>query len=938
MAQPAFDDAEEGGLGRKELRRIVGRFEALGQERLRRIRASLTHEQRSFFDLLPMLWHVNHPMMPGFVSTETPAGVIAFRPSREQLLLARRYARGYKEEKRPHRSFPIRGLYLMGSMGSLGQTLGSDMDFWLCHAEDLDDRDLNRLRTKAARLEEFGESIGLHVHFFLMHDASFRAGEVEALSKESSGHTQHTLLLEEFYRTGILLAGNPLLWWVVPPAHDADYTDYTGQLVEKRFIRPLHWLDFGGLHDLPAEEFFGVAHWQLFKGIDAPYKSLLKLMLLEAYASEYPAIDWLCMETKRAVFSDRDLDPDTIDPYLLILARITRYLDSRNEADRLQLARRAFYFKAGQVLARPNPGNDWRHTLMRRECDSWGWSQAELALLDTRPAWKLERVVGERDALVSELSRSYRLLTEFAREQDAVASLNTRELALLGRKLYAALDKRPGKIDRVNPGISRDLSERTLWLKRSPDRPPRWQLHLHDPEEPPHTPAKTSTSLVEILAWLHLNGICERSTQIHHIPKADNYGEIEQDRILKSLRKRLSRKQSGDGTLEAYADNARGRLSTWFVNVADNPLAAHAAGGYHLISARDDALSYGAAHECLVTNIEHLFTTTWGEVRVERHGDGERGLLDCLVRYLDLFAPHAHDVGPVSAHSYSSSRGNAIARRVAQLAQSVAHAFRTLGLSCRYLVRIGDQYFEILHDGERYQWSPIGERADLDDHLAESGSHFTPIRIDPRSLPDSPLPALLQRNQPDRIQLFYRVRERGIELYCFDEQGAVFQHWAAGADEYHLVVQMQRFLDGFASRRMLASGDGTPAEPPHFARVMAQAGEWLVTQITAPRSSVTDHTELLLAINPGGRLHDGFRLQMGRREFDSLTLGERLYTEVARHLRPLRAAGDRAYPVHVTGVIGADGDAGGHPSLIELLRLKYRVEERLAAALRSTPE
>ena len=83
MSEPAIDDGE--GLGRKQLNRIVDRFMALGEKRLIRIRATLTHEQRSFFDLLPLLWHVNHPMLPGFVSTDTPAGVIGFRPSRVQL-------------------------------------------------------------------------------------------------------------------------------------------------------------------------------------------------------------------------------------------------------------------------------------------------------------------------------------------------------------------------------------------------------------------------------------------------------------------------------------------------------------------------------------------------------------------------------------------------------------------------------------------------------------------------------------------------------------------------------------------------------------------------------------------------------------------------------------------------------------------------------------
>lgn len=933
MSEAAIGNDE--GPGRKQIKRIVDRFTALGSKRLTRIRATLTHEQRSFFDLLPLLWHVNHPMLPGFVSTDAPAGLIGYRPNREQLLLARRYARGFTEDKRHRPEIPILGLYLMGSMGSLGQTAGSDLDFWLCHRGDVSETGRVALQRKAALLEARAAEIGLHAHFFLMNAKSFRDGVVEQLSKESSGRTQHTLLLEEFYRTGILIAGNPLLWWIVPPEQEEHYTGYTQQLIEKRFIRPGRWLDFGGLHTLPAEEFFGVAHWQLFKGIDAPYKSLLKLMLLEAYAAEYPKVDWLCMETKRAVYGDDEVDTNSVDPYLLILERITHYLNARNEPDRLQLARRAFYFKSGQLLAQHGIHIDWRQRQMLKECSHWGWSNAEILQLDTRPEWKLERVVEERNALVSELSRSYRLLTDFAREQNAVANLDTRDLALLGRKLYAALDKRPGKIDRVNPGISRDLSERTLWLRRLNDEPVRWQLFLYPPEERLQTPVKTSISLVEILAWLHINGVCERSTQIHYLPKSPGYGELEQDKILKALRKRLKLNQTGDNSLEAYVETARGQVSIWFVNVGKNPLAAHANAGYQLISARVDALSFSAAHECLVENVEHLYTTSWGEIRVERHDGGSEGLLDCICRYLNLFAPQDHKPGSIAAYSFSSTRGSAIANRVAKLAQSIAESFFKLGNEARYILRIADHFFQIHHRGDHYAWGLIGELNELEEHLAESTPTFIPTRIDRISMQDSPLPALMTRNEPSLIQVFYRIHDSGIQLYFFDERGSMFQQWVDRADEYHLLVHQQLFLESVASRRLLPSADGKANVKPVFARVgRLSNGDWQVKTIKVPSTRMVDHTELVLAVSPGGRLQEGFRLQLGQYEFDSLVLGDDLYQEVARHLRRLRRTASEPYPVYLTGVIGAEGDASGPCSLVELLRLKQQLEQRLAEAMR----
>lgn len=80
------------------------------------------------------------------------------------------------------------------------------MDLWLCHAPTLSSKEIELLQEKAAEIEKWAMTLGLEVHF------SDRCGKVKAgaatpLSSESSGSTQHHLLLEEFYRTALYVAG-----------------------------------------------------------------------------------------------------------------------------------------------------------------------------------------------------------------------------------------------------------------------------------------------------------------------------------------------------------------------------------------------------------------------------------------------------------------------------------------------------------------------------------------------------------------------------------------------------------------------------------------------------------------------------------------------------------------------------------------------------------
>ncbi|WP_171892183.1 class I adenylate cyclase, partial [Pseudomonas aeruginosa] len=111
------------------------------------------------------------------------------------------------------------------------------------------------------------------------------------------------LLLDEFYRSAIWLGGRTPLWWLVPPAHERRYDEYCRTLLGKRFIRAEEVLDLGHLAHIPAREFIGAGLWQLSKAIDSPYKSLLKLLLTEAYASEHPRVRCVALRFKEQVFA-----------------------------------------------------------------------------------------------------------------------------------------------------------------------------------------------------------------------------------------------------------------------------------------------------------------------------------------------------------------------------------------------------------------------------------------------------------------------------------------------------------------------------------------------------------------------------------------------------------------------------------------------------------
>lgn len=182
---------------------------------------------------------------------------------------------------------------------------------------------------------------------------------------------------------------------------------------------------------------------------------------------------------------------------------------------------------------------------MERLVAEWQWEPRRLALLDSRSQWKMRQVMEERRTVVNELTYSYRLLFQIARQQGADSGIDSRDLGLLGRRLYAAFERKAGKVENINPGIAPDLGERPDPGPAARRRRPRagavgdlpGALGAH--QWPDYAPLKRSLRLVELLAWCHRNGVIDSATRLSLHPGQSDLGDAELDNLLGSLRRFL---------------------------------------------------------------------------------------------------------------------------------------------------------------------------------------------------------------------------------------------------------------------------------------------------------------------------------------------------------------------------------------------------------------
>ena len=988
------------GVDRKQLTQLKQRFLDLNAQRYARTCAALTERQQQFLQAIPLLFHVNHPMLPGYISHSTPAGVYQYTPNNDELRLAKILARSFQYNRDlTERNPAIDALFIMGSVGTIAQSDSSDLDMWVCHSLDHTHPFLPELERKCQLISQWAAvQIHLEVHFFLMRSGEFSGQRNQSLSSEASGSAQHFLLLDEFYRTALWLAGKHPLWWFIPASQEHNYNSYRDKLLGKRFLKQEDVIDFGGLPTIPANEFIGAGIWQLYKAIESPYKSVLKLLLLEVYASSELAeqvnrdindtllgIDNtteislyqdsinaalseqtstgahleqtlsisgepLALSFKRALYA-QDPDADTLDPYVMVYRHIEHYLQKHHQLQRLDLVRRCFYFKVNKPLSRTSrqPNKSWQRKILEQLVKSWHWSSHQLHMLDNRAYWKAPHVITERALLVNELNHSYRLLNELNKNQHHEIAISSDEITILGRKLHAAFERKAGKIEWINPGISRDLSEDNLcFISEENESGESWQvvrgskndlaLRNIDVE-----PIKRSRSLLELLFWCHANEILASHTKVDIIGKHLSLSGNQKQQLIHTMQQWLAVPLAIDH--HQFTRPAAIEKLLIIVNTGVEPQAELHKKGMQMLSSQRDALGYSGLRENLMINADIIQLNSWGEL-ICRHYPVD-ALINCLQHYFRLFPPGKQFSLPeLSVRCFSSGQGSNIAQRLTELWRDLISCYYsgTHPRSCRYILEMGDEYLLLQFVQQQLQIQRFKHYEKLLQRLAQAQTDFSPIVIDRYGLRDKPLRIICAQVTERGIYVFYQLEHTRAHITIVDEKGSVFTTQTEYHNQQTLLRPLVNFINAAMSRQLL-DGDQTAtlADSKHIV-IYELVGNIKQQQGYAERRQLHSDLSQLHFINIKAIAEVDTEQQLrftifcNEQEFSALAYGDDLFKAVASYIIRRRQHGER-YPCYITDLdLSLCHETIAQQTGVQLghyLQLKSELENKLNAALNS---
>lgn len=449
-------------------------FLKFNQHKIEQAQKVFAEPYRSAFLIIPRLLHINQPGLPGYVEGDVPCGIYNYTIDLQSQFCGEQLFPDHIIRRNENLNPVIHSLLLVGSIGSIAHNDKSDLDYTLLvDKSSLSENDLELFKTKLALIESWTwQEFGLETHFFINDYHEVKDDIFGESDSESTGSALAKLLKEEIYRTLILVAGKIPFWWIVPvETSDELYENLLQKVNEGHTLLDKNdFIDIGNVAEISDGEFFGGSIWALIKSFKSPFKTLMKMGLLEEYMFDKTPFNLLCHQIKKKVFSGDDLYP--IDPYLILFEHVEKFFQHAKSANEIDALRTAFYMKTcvqTQSIKLSNNSGNSQHSILPKLIENWDWPPLKRTELNEYETWQMKQKAALANRINKILMTSYKNISEKNKTLDCGENLITkRDTHLLGRKLFSIFGKSPDKVENQFSLIEGKTAEQALTFLYDP--------------------------------------------------------------------------------------------------------------------------------------------------------------------------------------------------------------------------------------------------------------------------------------------------------------------------------------------------------------------------------------------------------------------------------------------------------------------------------------
>lgn len=859
-------------------------FQAHNHERIHRLLQLAPPRHSLILELLPFLFHINARVLPGYVSDDTPAGLIDYRPDKTVMDRAKQLEKSFRYRRRALRRYPLRGLYLINPHGLLSYPKHPRFELWLLYSNLLNDDKQQLLKRKLEAICDWAQSAGLALKPRLLSVADLLRGSLSSWDRD------------QFYSSGLVLAGSQPYWWFTSPAEDQNYDDSVAALQSQRMLNQVSLLDFGAVEAFAADSLFSVTADVLKDSLDNGNR-LLTLHYLDACLQQ-PGAMAVSPLFKQHIYQQQT-ETAAADLNYLRLQRLEQDQASPELRD-------AFYLQSHEKLSRPvrQALVPWRRSFVHKLAELWGWDEDKLAQLDHSSGdIRIQRQA--YDLLGQQSKQVLQHLQTFQQEHALHADSIIAELKQKHRLRYqSALDQVPCLPLALRPDnnadplyLSRFLDDSRWYLSHQPlSRPSRQALFEHD-------------NLLQVLAFAAANRLLSRS---NWLSVSDQLQQITTANIVE-LSQQLLRTPLADSDLTSAGDildKPETLNNVWlFINLQQQPDDKLGRQGLQLSSKLNDPLNYSSYRQSLVLSVDGLVQTGYG-LFYSFQFQGESAVLETL-RYLLSWPPAVH----VAMDSWCPTPifGQAISLRLNALLKQVFAHYQQHTEQGRLLINIAERPYELAWQQQQVSYNRRPLSQDIWQSLADNTSGFTPLLLDNYLDKDGLFNTLLAYQAADRISVFIYLEQQTIICYLLDEYGNLLRQQYQHLTESTLIAHLQLFLSEIKTHNQLSH--------LRFYRLSREQQQWQATPLAVAHQTRGYLPVKVVMDSPA--LDANCTVTCGQQQFKGQADDPALFAPVHKLILGLRQRHQHSYPVYLNSL--RFEDQSYHPTAF-FMQQKQRLE------------
>jgi len=752
---------------------------------------------KKIINAIPAVLCMNDKKIPGYVDGCRLYGICNYTPDQETTrFIKARFGVEFAYKGNPRF---IEMLSVMGSVGTIAYNKKSDFDFWACiDNSGVSKEDLGAFARKIEDVQKWAmKEGGVEVHIFINDVNNLRRNIFAEDEDEGFGSTIGAVLKDEFFRSSIIMAGKVPFWWAVPGfVPDSEYDRLFASLPEEDHKNK--FVDIGNLYRISKEDFMGAALFQLIKAIGNPFKSILKIGILEKYLFNTDKALLLSQKVKSSI--NRGEMNSVLDSYLLMFNEVYKYYSEvLDDKSLLKILRQNLYLKIDPQLSKyvalkERKNLPYKVMVMFSVVNEWGWSIEEIRDLDDFESWDYNRIMQFWNSIKKFMLLCYQKISRELPNLNLKSKISDSDFKLLSSKLKA------------NFSVETDKIENFITFKDTPNEPflyiePEkqgvkelgWRVYKKiriDNRIEKEIGIRQEDDLVKLLAWCSINQIYEPT--FSRLFFESGYQHINKNIVVSLLDSIFNMFNSEKGHLpnRFYLQPARTRKNLIIMNFNDS---------------KSDA----------VVSFYHLYMNTWGEAFLKFYtNSSDLVMIFSKVMKDGLFFKKEFD----DICTFASPEPHKRQYKNVEKTFRAAYEFFLHGkdyVNQRCLTSLGESIICVTREEGEISVGSFNGVAEMLSYISLRPYRYPDIKInseDNGSL--KILEEIYLRRTAGSITLVYEDKSRFYVIYVIDENGNIFSYIKKKADNSPLECAY-RFC-GNTVKNLHVSNTGRSVNPDIF--------------------------------------------------------------------------------------------------------------------------